>query len=266
MSDRAFCAATMSICAITAARVRDGAGSIGENAPKQKLPSTCPPSEVFYEAAQRCFPSDLAQAPEFDYKRAKALLAMICIQYGHVRQLSANLGDYMTLCSIDSFHNEGRWPANLPETEVQERRRLFWGTYTIDVYAASTWGLTVRHREAQATVLYPAEVYDDDEITETGIVPRQDRPKRPSYLVGWNFTTDLYRILEHAQSQLRQRRHDPGDSRSRVTSLYASSSRPSPREALDLVAQLYAELPSDFKGAKAMTGNIEEDRYGFEGE
>lgn len=246
----------MSVCAITAARVRDGAGTVNNSI---SLPSSCPPSEAFYDAAIRAFPSDLSQALEFDYKRAKALLAMICVQYGHVRQLTAHIGDYITLCSIDGFHNESRWPPNLPETEIQERRRLFWGAYTIDVYASCTWGLIVRHREAQSTVLYPAEVYDDDEITEAGIVPRP--VGRPSYLVGWNFTTDLYRILEHALSQIRQK---PGDSR--VTALYANRSGPSPGEALDLVSQLYKELPGDFKGAKAMTGNIEEDRYGFQGE
>lgn len=265
MSDQPFCAVTMAVCAIAAARVRDGAGTMSDSPLSPSLTSGCPPSEAFYDAALRSFPPDLSQALHFDFKRAKVLLAVICIQYGQVRQLTTNIGDYMTLCSIDGFHNESRWPPNLPETEIQERRRLFWGAYTVDVYAATTWGLVVRHREAQSTVLYPAEVYDDDEITEAGLVARASGVQRPSYLVGWNFTTDLYRILEHALNQLRQRRLDPAERLSRVTSLYTNRSGRTPQESLDLVAQLYAELPGDFKGAKAMTGNTEEDRYGFQG-
>jgi hypothetical protein len=122
----------------------------------------------------------------------------------------------------------------------------------------------VRHREAQSTVLYPALVHDDDEITERGIVPRIHGTSRPSYLVGWNFTTDLYRILEHSLDQLRAKRLNT-DSASNITNFYSARSGPTPQEGLDLVAQLYAELPDDFKGAKAMTGDMKEDRYGFEG-
>jgi hypothetical protein len=263
MHDRAFYAVTMAMCAITSARMRDGASYLAEAGVKAHLPADTPSSEAFYEAATRTFPADLSQASEFDYKRAKVILAMLCIQFGNVRQLTTHLGDYMTLCSIDNFHLEARWPANLPETEVQERRRLFWGAYTVDVYAATTFGGFVRHREAQSTVLYPALVHDDDEITERGIVPRIHGTSRPSYLVGWNFTTDLYRILEHSLDQLRAKRLNT-DSASNITNFYSARSGPTPQEGLDLVAQLYAELPDDFKGAKAMTGDMKEDRYGFE--
>lgn len=123
----------------------------------------------------------------------------------------------------------------------------------------------MRHREAQSTVLYPALVHDDDEITERGIVAPIHGSSRPSYLVGWNFTTHLYRILEHSLDQLRTKRLN-SDSSSRITGFYAARLGPSAQEGLDLVAQLYAELPDEFKGAKAMTGDMKEDRYGFQGE
>ncbi|KLT45607.1 hypothetical protein CC85DRAFT_240399 [Cutaneotrichosporon oleaginosum] len=263
MHDRAFYAVTMAMCAITSARMRDGASYLAEAGVKAHLTADTPSSEAFYEAATRTFPADLSQASEFDYKRAKVILAMLCIQFGNVRQLTTHLGDYMTLCSNDNFHLEARWPSNLPETEVQERRRLFWGAYTVDVYAATTFGGVVRHREAQSTVLYPALVHDDDEITERGIVPRINGTNRPSYLVGWNFTTDLYRILEHSLDQLRIKRLN-ADNTSHITNFYSTRSGPTPQEGLDLVAQLYSELPDDFKGAKAMTGDMKEDRYGFQ--
>lgn len=141
----------------------------------------------------------------------------------------------------------------------------FWSAYTVDVYAATTFGGIVRHREAQSTVLYPALVHDDDEITERGIVPPIHSSSRPSYLVGWNFTTHLYRILEHALDQLRMKRLNT-DSSSRITNFHAARGGPTPQEGLELVAQLYAELPDEFKGAQAMTGDMKQDRYGFQGE
>ncbi|GMK60090.1 hypothetical protein CspeluHIS016_0903070 [Cutaneotrichosporon spelunceum] len=263
MHDRAFYAVTMALCAITSARMRDGASYLRDAGVKAHLPADVPSSEAFYDAAIRTFPADLSQAVEFDYKRAKVILAMLCIQFGNVRQLTTHLGDYITLCSIDNFHLEARWPANLPETEIQERRRLFWGAYTVDVYAATTFGGVVRHREAQSTVLYPVLVDDDDEITERGIVSRVHGTNRPSYLVGWNFTTDLYRILEHALDQLRTK-HLNADRPSDISNFYSTRSGPTPQQGLDFVAQLYAKLPEDFKGAKAMTGDMKEDRYGFQ--
>lgn len=124
MHDRAFFAVTMAMCAITSARMRDGSSYLQDAGVKAQLPADAPTSEAFYDAATRTFPADLSMAHEFDYKRAKVILAMICIQFGQVRQLTTHLGDYMTLCSIDNFHLESRWPGNIPETEVQERRRL----------------------------------------------------------------------------------------------------------------------------------------------
>lgn len=104
--------------------MRDGASYLMDAGVKANLPPDAPTSEAFYEAATRTFPADLSMAHDFDYKRAKVILAMICIQFGHVRQLTTHLGDYMTLCSNDHFHLENRWPPHLPETEIQERRRL----------------------------------------------------------------------------------------------------------------------------------------------
>jgi hypothetical protein len=34
---------------------------------------------------------------------------------------------------------------------------------------------------------------------------------------------------------------------------------------MGVVTKLYEKLPQEFKGGKAMTGNVEEDRFGFQG-
>ena len=133
----------------------------------------------------------------------------------------------------------------------------------MDTYAAVTWNGIIRHRESQCTVLYPAEV-TDEEITSTGINPR--RTGRPPWLKGWNFVVDLYRILEHAAERLRARRtvspHEPSGP---VSILFERERGPTTAEVMAVVSQIYAELPQDFKGGKAMTGDMDEDNYGFQG-
>jgi hypothetical protein len=138
--------------------------------------------------------------------------------------------------------------------------------YQLDVYASITWGGIIQHRESQSTVLYPAEVYDDEEITPSGIVRGTDQAYAVSFLRGWNFTTDLYRIMENALARLRVRHmRSDVDSPECVTSLFMRPTGVSAQEVLSTMTRLYDELPSELKVAKTMTGRIEEDRLGFEG-
>ena len=126
------------------------------------------------------------------------------------------------------------------------------------------WGLMVSHRESQITVGYPTEVYEDEEITPSGFLPR--RPgDGVSYLRGWNFVCDLYRIIEHATDRLRANRIG-GTALDDVTGLYSRKGGPDPSEVLGLVSRLYNALPIEFKRVNAMTGNLDKDRYGFTGE
>ncbi|WVR05631.1 hypothetical protein IAU60_002653 [Kwoniella sp. DSM 27419] len=260
-TSRHFHCVLMSMCALTAARLRDGAPQ------STRSPSHTPTSETFYHSAIASFPVDLTRAGHFDYKRAKTLLAMLCVQYSQTGGAMRHLGDYLTLSAIDGFHNEARWPAGLSEAEVQERRRLFWSAYQIDVYTATTWGGIIRQRESQTTVLYPTEVYDDEDITPSGILP--PTPNQPvSYLRGWNFVTDLYRILEHAVSQMRTRHHahEGGNPMALLfmTRKLSRGADPGPDEVLNSVEELFEALPEEFKGVKQMTGDNERDRYGFQ--
>ncbi|WVQ71063.1 hypothetical protein IAR50_000588 [Cryptococcus sp. DSM 104548] len=276
MTYPAFHALTMSVCALASARLRDGAptspnarSALASNpleAPSAGRPQ--PTSEQYYQAAIASFPRDLTKAMDFDYKRAKPLLATLAIQYGDIPSVHAHVGDYMTMCAIDGFHNESRWPSDLNEIEVQERRRLFWLAYQLDVYSATTWGGIIRHRESQSTVLYPTEVFSDEEITPTGIVTSTN-PNRPvSFLRGWNFTVDLYRILEHAVSRLRTRNHT-FDAGNQIAAMFldgrvGSNAELKPIELLVMVEKLYNDLPPELKGTSEMTGDVEKDRYGFQ--
>ncbi len=137
--------------------------------------------------------------------------------------------------------------------------------YTLEIFSAITWGGVIRQRESQCNVAYPAEVYDDDDITDLGCTFRGTSTL--SFLRGWNFTTDMYRILEHLVDRLKSRRSQAGTNASSVvTTLFASTKGPSSTEVLDLLGAMYDQLPTEFKAAQAMTGNIEVDRFGFQGE
>ncbi|WVN85559.1 uncharacterized protein L203_100707 [Cryptococcus depauperatus CBS 7841] len=270
MAYPAFHALTMSVCALASARLRDGASA----SPHARVIISSPfgppgpTSETFYQAAVASYPRDLTRATDFDYKRAKPLLATLAIQYGEIPSVHAHIGDYMTLCAIDGFHNESRWPSDLNEIEVQERRRLFWLAYQLDVYTATTWGGIIRHRESQSTVLYPTEVFSDDEITAAGIVTKNNNPRPVSFLRGWNFIVDLYRILEHAVSRLRTRNHT-FDTGNQIGALFSeermgNGAEVSPTELLTVVERLYSSLPAELKIISEMTGDSEKDIYGFQ--
>lgn len=268
----------MAACAMASARIRDGAFDRFPNPPVFPITVAVSLSEEFYRSAIRAIPADLSVATEFNYKRSKALLCAVAIQFGYARTFSAHLGDYITMCSIDGFHHEARWPSELNAIDVQERRRLvrpllyslgnnlirqYWQMYQMDVYSAITWNGVIRHRESQSTVLYPAEV-DDEDITENGVLPVVR--SGPPWMKGWIFVVDLYRILEHAADRLRARKTmSADDPSSPVSMLFERERGPSTAEVMGVVSKLYDKLPQEFKGGKAMTGNIEEDRYGFQG-
>jgi hypothetical protein len=108
----------MAVCAIVSARFRNGVPPPGFTF------LLASPSEAFAQAATNAFPKRLVDARGFEYMRAKALLAILYIQYGSVMEHHTHLGEYVVLASNSGFHDETRWDAGLSETELQERRRV----------------------------------------------------------------------------------------------------------------------------------------------
>ncbi len=148
--------------------------------------------------------------------------------------------------------------------------------YTLDIYSSTVWCGVMRGREAHSDVLYPTEL-DDELFDDSGfraapedsppvIGPSPSRIGAPiqtkSWLCGWNFTTDLYRILEHAVDHFRASRvrlkkdflHEVFG----VTDLATQAS------VLDNVMHMYANLPQCFKQTRPITFNHTEDRYSFQ--
>ncbi|KAM3065590.1 hypothetical protein ACMFMG_011300 [Clarireedia jacksonii] len=271
-ANRPLFAVTMAICALSSARARDGAIFSG----RWDLPSlNDPPSENFFTAAESAIPKGGAANTDFNYMRACALLSITAIQYGQPRTMHYYLGLYYTFVEIDGLHDEANWPKGIGIVETEERRRLFWSIYTLDVYISIVWARVIRSCEAQSNVVYPTAL-DDTDISDAGYrqssaispISSLQSPGAPSngeparcWLYGWNFTTDLYRILEHVLDQFRRRRPQHRLS-TPIDAIFGGISAPS-SAVLDFILTRYKNLPSRFKVTPSAIAN-EDHRLNFQ--
>lgn len=121
-TSRSFYASTMALCAIASARGRDGASFSSQYTLNEQSPQSS--SETFQQLAESAFPKDLEAARGLCFMRACALLALTSIQLGDISGMHKHMGVYHTLVSMDSLHDETRWPKGLSLVEIEERRRL----------------------------------------------------------------------------------------------------------------------------------------------
>lgn len=126
----------------------------------------------------------------------------------------------------------------------------------------------IRYREAHSLVRYPTEV-DDEFITAHGygmppLSPESNmrRQSNVSWLRGWNFTTDLYRILEHVVDGTR-RRFSSANGTQEVWPLFSPTSMSEPA-VMERVLSMYSALPSQFRETPPTTGDIGKDLFGFQ--
>ena len=266
LTNRSFFAVTMAMCALCQARVRDGA-VFSSRWDLTTLKETS--SETLYAASENAIARAGADNTNLDYLRAYAVLSIAAIQYGDPRKMRYYLGLYHTAVEIDRLHDETSWPPHLGVIETEERRRLFWSMYTLDVYAAIVWNGVVRSREAQANVAYPAAV-NDEEISDTGygqaplmagatpaMSPGSVTSSSPSecWLYGWNMVTDLYRVLEHVIDHFRQRRPEHRVS-TQIDAIFGQHSIPS-SAVLEAVLKMYQALPPRFKETPTASNAVE---------
>jgi hypothetical protein len=145
--------------------------------------------------------------------------------------------------------------------------------YSLEVYASIVWGSIIRCREAQSHVSYPSEI-DDEFFSDAGYnqpnflmaaFPQQAITNPISWLHGWNFTTDLYRILEHAIDEFHRRR--PNNIGPFSASDLFGNEVPHQKVVLDKVMSMHEELPSRFKETKLIPqirkGGLE-DKFSFQ--
>jgi hypothetical protein len=213
---------------------------------------------MFFSAAQDAIFKDLTKATGIGYMRACALLAVTSIQYGQLQTMHHYIGTFMTLSAIQQFHDEDKWPQNLTMVEREERRRLFWSMYTLDIYAGAVFGSILRSQETHSNVRYPNEI-SDEQISADSASPSEEL----HWMRGWNFTTDLYRILEHTLKRLR-RNKQRRDDRTSVVRLLIADSIPDV-QVMENILNLYYQLPPRFKEYQVgVTGDKSQDVFGFQ--
>ncbi|KAM0323954.1 hypothetical protein ACHAQA_008536 [Verticillium albo-atrum] len=244
---RGFFCSIMAACALASARVRDGA-LVSLGSASQEL--TVMPPETFFAAAQDTLPADLLQTQDFDFLRACALLAIASIQNGNISAMRMYIGHYFTMTATWQWHDETAWPAGLSPVDLEERRRLYWSIYTLDIFTSLVWDGCVHFHEAHSRVAYPS-----GDQPEPGVAHSSQ-----TWMVGWNFTTDLYRMLEHAVCRLRTR-----SSRFDIFAVdRALETSATTKRITDQINAMYSLLSYDFKDLRAATGKLEHDIFGFQ--
>lgn len=256
-TSRPLFAAVMALCALSSARVRDGA-LYTERWDTHWLQT--PSCEYFLQIAANAIPSDAPLSQEFDYMRAYALLAIASIQLGDPRKMNYYLCLYHGCTAVASLHDERNWPQGIGFVEVEMRRRLFWSTYTLDVFSSIIWGGVVKGREACYSVRYPIEC--NDEAFSDAVAPEQAPFEASCWLRGWNFVTDLYRKLEHTVDSLGNLR-DLALTPS-ATNAIEPSARVTGSAVLSNAMDLYNQLPPVFKDIQPITGRLNTDLFGFQ--
>ncbi|CAD0086507.1 unnamed protein product [Aureobasidium vineae] len=257
-TSRPLFASVLAMCALSSARVRDGALYTAKwDATLLQSPS----SEELFRAAKEAIPHDAPLSQEFDYMRAYALLAIASIQYGDTARMNYYIGLYQSFIAVGMLQNESNWPSGIGHVEVEERRRLFWSMYTLDIFSSIIWGGFARSREACFNVCYPAEC-DDEYFSDTNPINTGNMHNAPSWVKGWNFVTDLYRILEHAVDRLGHLRNPV----KRTPSVLGDIDQGSPQQTsvLTNIMNLYEQLPPVFKATQPLTGRLERDLFGFQ--
>lgn len=143
--------------------------------------------------------------------------------------------------------------------------------YTLEVYSSIVWSSIIRCREAQSQVQYPSEV-DDELFSDNGYThpnsynayQGQAITDSKCWLHGWNFTTELYRILEHAIDDMHRRRRSSAGL-STPADLFVREI-PHQNSLLNKVMSMHSDLPATFKEPKSIENSEAglEDRFSFQ--
>lgn len=271
--DRAFHCAVMSLCALTMTRVRDGAYYTNSGRISEEHFIHVP---TFLESAASNMTRDPSGAENNDVLKSCLMLALTSLQENDIRNMKYYLGLYHSFVQIEGLTNERNWPQDLGRVETEERRRVFWSMYNLDLFCAACFESNMAWRESHILVNYPLEIYDEDlsddlsddaregRPSEASSTPRgaPPQPRMPSWLVGWNFVTDLYRILEHAIDR-RKRLMNPEQART-AQLFFPEAQSASQHSILRDIMTRYDRLPACFKEIRSVTFNMSSDCYVFQ--
>ncbi|GAA6054095.1 hypothetical protein JCM3770_006170 [Rhodotorula araucariae] len=259
LNNRSFYGTVMAAAALGAARLRDNAA--GTTPLSAEEAAALPSPEALFAAAEDAIPKNFGSAADFDLVRSTALLAVCAIQLASPKKMYQHVGGFWTLCSMHRLHDEKNWSVT-SRVEVEERRRVLWSMYTLELFACLSFGGVQRTREAALQVHFPSEI--DDDFLANGA----EQPARSiSWLHGWNFTCASSAIIPpgavHKYSRPAETLEHAMDANYPRTVAGASSQVSSPA-LLDFLDTTYATLPLAFKHIQPYSGLPDRDRFGYQ--
>ncbi|KAL3486793.1 hypothetical protein BJX62DRAFT_241667 [Aspergillus germanicus] len=235
----------MCLCALSAQHVGDGA-LFNNNI---DAPERTNLREAYITEATRLVPFDFEKC-DLNLVRSYTFLALLGAQTGNNAMLHKYLGLCHGISAHLNLHEESRWPATLSPCEGEVRRRLWWSIYRLEVHTACVLGNIVRISETRCAVEYPAGAH------HPAFIPGRNG-QFEDWFDGWNTTTDLYRVLEHAISDLRAK-HRPGES------ILRRIGGPDPTTIVTRLSQIEERILPQFVTPASRSDDSGRNRCGFQ--
>ncbi|KAK5229427.1 hypothetical protein LTR72_000958 [Exophiala xenobiotica] len=237
----------MAMCALSAYRITSGAVVSPSNVSTELNPN------VYLDEAIATIPKDFGNSLDFEYLQAIGIVCLTARECGNASLLQQFLGLYHGALAEQGFYDERRWPSNITVIEREERRRLYWHMYRLEIHTSLVLGHAVRCPELQSAVAYP--VVPDQDFTES----LEDL----EWLTGWNFITDIYRGIEHLIAYFKNRRMTINQENRCLSTAFLIDYNPQ-EKILRPLELAYSNLPLRFREARRMSRNVRQNRCGFQ--
>ncbi|KAM5343965.1 hypothetical protein ACJ41O_012502 [Fusarium nematophilum] len=182
--------------------------------------------------------------------RSYGFLALLGAQSGNSIMVHKYLGLFHGVCSQSNIHDESRWPSEMGDCEKEIRRRLWWAMYRLEVHTACVLGSLIRCSETQCDVGYPFGPH------HPAFIPGRDG-QFEDWFSGWNLTTDLYRLLEHAVLNLRSKHR-------KYRSVLDGCHSPAANLVNEKLSKLQDQLLPQFGSVSSRSSDSGRNRCGFQ--
>jgi len=149
-NDRASYARLMALCALSSHRIQSGS-----SCPDSKGDEHVNPGNFLVDALA-AIPTNLGELAEFKMMQAIGLVCMVALECCDATLLQRFLGIYHAAVADQGFCDERRWPSIMSSVEREERRRLYWHMYRLEVHTSLVQGHVLRCPELQSAVSYPS--------------------------------------------------------------------------------------------------------------
>jgi hypothetical protein len=220
------------MCSLSAQRIACGASSVSVDLSPAVLLSN------YLEDALRAIGGHREEFRDTESVQAVHLLCVTAMEAGYFTLYHQLMGLYHTIVANQGLADEARWPPGLPLVETEERRRLIWHMYRLEVHTSLILGHIIRCPEMEIAVKYP---HNHAARFGTG-------DQASDWLTGWNFVTDLYCGLEHILIHFRLKRRTIGSSGQKAIFSTGLSDQ-GKAELLQLLKTKFDELPVCFRQA-----------------